>query len=153
MWVPAVTPDVPVIEGFTEGEQMSEGDQITIKCKPGQNLHYIIEKQAQFAMTRAAATEGWIPAASHEYTYTLDAADLPVKVRAKAVNGAGTHESSEVAFGIDSENKPTGIDAVDAEGIDARVEWFNLQGVCVENPAQGLYIRRQGNKVEKIFVK
>lgn len=153
MWVPAVTPDAPVIEGFTDGEEMQEGDQISIKCKPGQHLHYIIEKQAQFAMKRAAATEGWTPAESHEYTYTLNAADLPVKVRAKAVNGAGTHESSEVAFGIDSSNVPTGIEAIEAEGIEAKVEWFNMQGVRVENPAQGLYIRRQGNKVEKIFVK
>lgn len=152
-WVPAVTPDAPVVEGFTEGTAMSAGDKITIKGKPGQHLHYIIEKNAQFAMKRAAATEGWTPADSHEYTYTLASEELPVKIRAKAVNGAGTHESEEVVFGIDSTNTPTGVEAIEAEGNAAEVEWFNLQGVRVENPAQGLYIRRQGNKVEKVVVK
>lgn len=152
-WVPAAAPEVPVVEGFSEGTAMSVGDQITIKGKPGQHLHYIIEKNAQFAMNRAAATEGWTPAESHEYTYTLATEDLPVKIRAKAVNGAGTHESEEVAFGIDSDNTPTGVEAIEAEDNEAEVEWFNLQGVRVENPAAGLYIRRQGNKVEKVVVK
>lgn len=152
-WVPAAAPEVPVVEGFSEGTAMSVGDQITIKGKPGQHLHYIIEKNAQFAMNRAAATEGWTPAESHEYTYTLATEDLPVKIRAKAVNGAGTHESEEVAFGIDSNNTPTGVEAIEAEDNEAEVEWFNLQGVRVENPAAGLYIRRQGNKVEKVVVK
>lgn len=32
-------------------------------------------------------------------------------------------------------------------------EYFNLQGIPVAHPAQGLYIRRQGNKVEKIMVR
>ena len=36
---------------------------------------------------------------------------------------------------------------------DAPVEYFNLQGVRVANPANGLYIKRQGNKVEKVYVK
>lgn len=152
-WVPAAAPEVPVVEGFSEGTAMSVGDQITIKGKPGQHLHYIIETNAQFAMNRAAATEGWTPAESHEYTYTLATEDLPVKIRAKAVNGAGTHESEEVAFGIDSNNTPTGVEAIEAEDNEAEVEWFNLQGVRVENPAAGLYIRRQGNKVEKVVVK
>lgn len=42
--------------------------------------------------------------------------------------------------------------SVEAEAEGA-VEYFNLQGVRVENPESGLYIRRQGNKVTKIFVK
>ena len=36
---------------------------------------------------------------------------------------------------------------------NAPVEYFNLQGVRVANPANGLYIKRQGNKVEKVYVK
>ncbi|MCM1163124.1 MAG: hypothetical protein NC339_02585 [Muribaculaceae bacterium] len=36
---------------------------------------------------------------------------------------------------------------------NAAVEYFNLQGVRVENPANGLYIRRQGNEVSKVLVK
>ncbi len=36
---------------------------------------------------------------------------------------------------------------------DAAVEYFNLQGVRVANPENGLYIRRQGDKVTKVIVK
>ncbi len=40
--------------------------------------------------------------------------------------------------------------AVDA---NAPVEYFNLQGVRVAEPANGVYIRRQGASVSKVFVK
>lgn len=36
---------------------------------------------------------------------------------------------------------------------NAPVEYFNLQGVRVENPANGLYIKRQGSQVSKVIVK
>jgi hypothetical protein len=36
---------------------------------------------------------------------------------------------------------------------NAPVEYFNLQGVRVSNPANGLYIRRQGSKSSKILIK
>ena len=45
----------------------------------------------------------------------------------------------------------TGIDGIDAE--NAPVEYFNMQGIRVENPESGLYIRRQGNKTEKVVIK
>lgn len=43
-----------------------------------------------------------------------------------------------------------GIDNVDVDCNDAPVEYYNLQGVRVENPAAGLYIMKQGNKVTKV---
>lgn len=49
-------------------------------------------------------------------------------------------------------NPNGGIDAVEADA-NAPVEFFNLQGVRVENPAKGVYIRQQGNKVSKVYVK
>ncbi len=36
---------------------------------------------------------------------------------------------------------------------DAPVEYYNLQGVKIQTPTQGLCIRRQGSKVEKVFIK
>lgn len=44
----------------------------------------------------------------------------------------------------------TGIDTIDAD-TDAKVEYFNLQGLPIANPQAGqILIRRQGDKVEKI---
>ena len=46
----------------------------------------------------------------------------------------------------------TGITDIVADE-NAPVEYFNLQGIRVDNPENGLYIRRQGNKVTKVIVK
>ena len=51
----------------------------------------------------------------------------------------------------------TGIDNVicdgDTEDGVAPAEYFNLQGIRVENPSAGLYIVRQGGKTSKVMVK
>lgn len=39
------------------------------------------------------------------------------------------------------------------DNANAPVEYFNLQGVRVANPENGLYIRRQGNKAIKVFIR
>lgn len=39
------------------------------------------------------------------------------------------------------------------ENEDAPVVYYNLQGVQVENPSNGIFIRRQGNKTTKVLVK
>ena len=47
---------------------------------------------------------------------------------------------------------PSAVSGIDADA-NAPVEYFNLQGVRVANPENGLYIRRQGNKTTKVAVK
>lgn len=54
--------------------------------------------------------------------------------------------------GLEIDMRSDAITAVEAEN-DAPVEYFNLQGVRVENPVNGLFIRRQGTKVTKIVVR
>lgn len=46
----------------------------------------------------------------------------------------------------------SGVEDVMAEDADAPVEWFNLHGIRVANPENGIYIRRQGSKVEKVVL-
>lgn len=48
-------------------------------------------------------------------------------------------ESAIESIGVDNENAP--------------VEYFNLQGIRVDNPAAGIFIRRQGSKVSKVVIK
>lgn len=45
-----------------------------------------------------------------------------------------------------------GVDDIVTEA-DAPVEYFNLQGVRVENPSAGMYIRRQGSTVTKEIIR
>ncbi len=46
-----------------------------------------------------------------------------------------------------------GVDEVITDTDNAPVEYYNIQGIKVENPANGLYIKRQGDKVTKVIVR
>lgn len=56
------------------------------------------------------------------------------------------------SWSISQSGDLSGIESVVVDG-DAAVEYFNLQGVRVQNPQSGLFIRRQGNKATKVYVK
>ena len=44
----------------------------------------------------------------------------------------------------------TGIGAVEADDND-KAEYYNLQGIRVENPESGIYIMRRGGKTTKVI--
>lgn len=54
---------------------------------------------------------------------------------------------------IGANGETTGIENVAVDSNDAPVEFFNLQGVRVANPSNGVFIRRQGNTASKVYVK
>lgn len=103
------------------------------------------------AVSRAAANEG----------LTLEVADNGV---ATVANGDGVlgFDAENKVFSTDAANKNlkvfategdinTGVDNVAVDVENAKVEYYNLQGVRVENPAKGgLYIKREGSKVSKV---
>lgn len=60
-----------------------------------------------------------------------------------------THRLSFTINPNDFVDGPTAIEDIDIDSENAPVEYYNLQGVRVENPTNGLYICRQGNKVTK----
>ena len=47
---------------------------------------------------------------------------------------------------------PAGIDEITIDKNNAPVEYYNLQGIKVENPEKGLYIRIQGDKATKVIL-
>ncbi len=46
-----------------------------------------------------------------------------------------------------------GVAAIEADNANAPKEYYNLQGMKIENPANGLYIVKQGNKSSKQYIK
>ena len=52
---------------------------------------------------------------------------------------------------VTANGESTGVEIANDE--NAPVEYYNLQGVRVANPENGIYVKRQGNKVQKIYVK
>lgn len=72
-------------------------------------------------------------------------------IRAKSVLN-GIH-SEELVKNVDaSGNVISGVEGVVADDANAPVEYFNLQGVRVAADQPGIYIRRQGSKVEKVSI-
>lgn len=61
-------------------------------------------------------------------------------------------EGSNVKGGYILVSESTGVENVEVEE-NATAVYYNLQGVEVANPANGLYIVKQGSKVSKVLVK
>ncbi len=92
------------------------------------------------------------------WTYYADKADLSAYVGKKVQVGfhytstaeiAGTWEIKNVKVTADK----SGVSDIVADDDNAPVVYYNLQGVRVENPANGLYIRVQGKKAAKVLVR
>lgn len=81
-----------------------------------------------------------------------DGVDYYVIIPAALFRLAASYNAANEQIVLHYNNGKSGIDNIEAE-TDAPVEFYNLQGVRVENPSAGLYIRRQGNKATKVYVK
>ncbi len=77
----------------------------------------------------------------------LDGKTFDVKAMIGSYNGNIQVQPVEII-----ENSSSAIDEI---GVDenAPVEFFNLQGVRVENPENGIFVRRQGGKVSKVVIR
>ncbi|MDE5749402.1 MAG: immune inhibitor A, partial [Duncaniella sp.] len=117
-----------------------------------------------YVVAREMGTEAWTivteMAAPEEFSWTFyDAApvDLSAWLGKKIQLGFRYHSTDEVAgtweiknILVTAKDKESLIDEIEA--TDAPAEYYNLQGIRVENPTSGLYIRRQGNTVTKVIL-
>lgn len=67
--------------------------------------------------------------------------------------GASRFNCIDVLYVEDPDAQVSGIGNIAVDNENAPVEYFNLQGVRIDNPGTGIYIRRQGSKVEKVCIK
>ena len=81
----------------------------------------------------------------------------PQTVNIESISGSHTFVISSEKDGdkykVNDDTTVTGVESVSEDDANAPVEYFNLQGVRVENPQNGLYIVRQGNKVSKQIIR
>ena len=120
------------LEGYTEFE--NDNDIVTATTDSDITT-YRFNKQAMFAEVHPNSTG----------TYQ----ELVLSAFAKDTNGI---LSSEALIGVTQGGVVTGVDAITTD--DSAVEYYNLQGLRVENPAAGqIVIRRQGNNVTKEILK
>lgn len=60
-------------------------------------------------------------------------------------------ENGEVTFRVTAANQ-SGVKDTFAEGADGEAEYYNLQGVRIQQPGKGVYIRISGGKAEKVLI-
>ena len=63
------------------------------------------------------------------------------------------YQPTSLYFYDDYVNLQAAVNSVEADSADSPAEYYNLQGVRVQNPDHGLYIVRQGSTVSKVLVK
>lgn len=62
-------------------------------------------------------------------------------------------ETAPSTYNIDASGEITGVDNIAISAEQTPVYYYNMQGVRIANPANGMYIRIEGNKVSKVIVK
>lgn len=63
------------------------------------------------------------------------------------------YKTADVWSKFSKQDITSGIEAIETDAIDADAEYYNLQGVKIVNPTSGIYIRRQGTKIDKVIIK
>ena len=59
--------------------------------------------------------------------------------------------AEKLIFAVDT--KSSAVEGIEMEDANAPVEYYNLQGVKVANPSNGIFIKVQGSKASKVYVK
>ncbi len=114
-----------------------------------------------FTSSSGSGTGRYLNIAAGEVTNTIAHEEAPTSgVSAVSASYTGT-EPTTIYVWVDGGiniyaiyNTVSGSSAIENIAVDANapVEYFNLQGLRVNNPENGLYIRRQGNKVSKVIL-
>ncbi len=108
--------------------------------------------QAEYAPARVKAlAEQEIDWTEHDSNIYAHSTEVPGALVVKHVDADG-NDGETVSYVIDGDGNTTGIEAVAVDNEAAPVEYFDLQGRRVASPSTGLYIIRQGTKVQKIVL-
>lgn len=116
--------------------------------------------------TDTASFDQTIYSLDNDYLY--DAAATPkgwkhvvtkFTVASTGVYHLGFHHKTKTTYAntridnVSVKSDSSGIGTLTGSNDDAPVEYYNIQGMKVDNPAPGLYIRRQGNTVSKVIIR
>ncbi|MDE6854652.1 MAG: M6 family metalloprotease domain-containing protein, partial [Muribaculaceae bacterium] len=85
-------------------------------------------------------------------SHTLDVPASAGQIRffVEAVNAGG---ETSARSNVVTASFMNGVGFVDSVDADTPVEYYNLQGIRVARPSSGLYIRRQGSRTAKVYIR
>jgi len=141
-----------------------ENKTVTFAAADGVDIYYNFEKVADVAGPGGDEEPGVTalaeaaPTIEHEgKTYTLVPAEGVTLTEAGTLSYFAHDPATDLRSGVKTlavtgNGDTTGIDEISVDNAAAPVEYFNLQGIRVDNPANGVFIRRQGNKVDKVIL-
>lgn len=152
--LPAI--DVPAANNVTiafdwcsqrQGSGTWDNTQLVVVVKNGNEEVQVLVPTHEF---EANSEYVWVPV-------TVELGDLVTKESTITIRNIDEQLESDKAYRYYLDNiKVTASPAnavAEIEDAAAPVEFFNLQGIKVNNPENGTFIRRQGNKVQKVLVK
>lgn len=131
---------------------VKDGNTVTVSAKhPTHAIAWRVlpyeDEPAESAPARAVAASEWTTLnVGENLTHQVDANES-YYLEVKAVKG--TKESEVIRMKMIN-GEVTGISDITVDS--AEVEYYNLQGIRVINPENGIFIRRQGNKVTKVIL-
>lgn len=150
-------PTEAVITPTPENDEIKvkAGDVITFTFANASKLEVVIETEEAPESESAPvlkATAEPITVEGDTYKYTVPDQVLNTIITVTPYNAEGEKLADRAASVMLVNADTTGVIDVTVAG-EGEVEYFNLQGVRVANPESGLYIRRQGNQVSKVYLR
>ena len=140
----ALTADESIATAYTTGTVKAIEE---LSTKYGNATYTITDGTSDLRVFRGYGLDGVKFTAEDE----LAVGDVVV-IKGALVNYKGENPQYNSGSWIIKLNGQSGVESVNAAD-NAPAEYFNLQGVRVANPENGLYIRRQGGKATKVYVK
>ncbi len=162
-------PDMLFVIGWVNGEQWNPSNGIElIQISDGvyynEDVNINGGSETGTAYFSVATTLGTWDDVNSMPRYGAEENDKPVvlnEANKMTFNGnnAWTIEAGHYSVEVDINNMTitmsdaSGIENVEINKSDVPAVYYNLQGVEVENPANGMYIVKQGNNVSKVILK
>lgn len=126
--------EVPVISAsdLNEDNEFASTSTVTITAAEGATIYYRTNTETDFQVYTEPFT---ISATTSIYAYAVE---------------EGKQQSREVSVTY-YYNPSLGIDGIEVE--NGAAQYYNMQGVRVANPENGMYIRVQNGKARKVIIK
>ena len=120
--------------------------QVEISIEEGYSISEIVFKATNLSKNGIEWSGG---GAFSNNVWTANSEDVPSVTVSKTV-AANNPVISTITVNYKAKSR---VDDVAEDNVPAPVEYYNLQGIRVMNPSEGVYIRRQGSSVSKVIIR
>jgi len=151
-WAQSVTVAADKFENAREGDRFKIN--LTINAGKGKGIVKVQSGDMVDLTVNGKGTNmdsaGNFKRGAKDAVYEINVTDLEkLKAHGLVISGFAVTVTKVSLITVDQ----SGIDDIGSDSNDMPVEYYTLNGMRVDNPANGIFIRRQGNKVSKIYIR